>query len=295
MTKQNQQKRPLTQLSLLAPAKVNLALHVTGKRDDGFHDIDSVMVKLELADVVHVTAQPDGISLQVIGADDLPEDNSNLAYKAAELYFAELAKIEAFKDTKIKGASILLEKHIPIAAGLGGGSSDAAAVLIALDEIVACDDIDLLAVAQDLGSDVPFFVVEDVAARAQGRGEVLEPLTIPQQHLLLVNPQLSISAKEAYEALESFSPSLDEGDYFQNLATSQAQGFNSLELAMVKKYPLVQEVLDSLKAEGLTQVLMSGSGSTCFAVSQDKSQLEEAAKNIAKNYPDWSSWVTSTL
>jgi len=288
------QKRPLTQLSLLAPAKVNLALHVTGKREDGFHDIDSVMVKIELADVIHVSSRNEGIVLEVIGAD-LPEDSSNLAYKAAELFFAELAKIESFKDTKVKGASILLEKHIPIAAGLGGGSSDAAAVLIALDEIVACDDIDLMQLAEQLGSDVPFFVVEDSAARARGRGEVLEHLSIEPLHLLLVNPQLAISAKEAYEALENLAPSLDEGDYFQNLAIGQAQGINSLEAGVVKKYPLVKTVLDSLKAEGFSQVMMSGSGSTCFAISDDKTKLEEVCGKLQKSHPEWSFWVTSTM
>ena len=288
------QKRPLTQLSLLAPAKVNLALHVTGKRDDGFHDIDSVMVKLELADVVHVSATKEGISLEVIGAD-LPTDSSNLAYKAAELYFAELAKIEAFKDNKIKGASILLEKNIPISAGLGGGSSDAAAVLIALDEIVACDDIDLMALAQDLGSDVPFFIVEDAAARARGRGEELEHISIEPVNLLLVNPKLAVSAKEAYEAIEAFAPSLDQGSYFEDLAKGRVQGLNSLHAGVVKHYPLIQEVLDALKAEGFSQVMMSGSGSTCFAISDDKAKLEQVKIKLQAGYPEWFFCISSTL
>ncbi len=289
-----QPKRSLTQLSLLAPAKVNLALHVTGKREDGFHDIDSVMVKLELADVLHVSASAEGISLEVIGAD-LPIDSSNLAYKAAELYFVELAKIEAFKDNKIKGASILLEKHIPIAAGLGGGSSDAAAVLVALDEIVACDDIDLMALALELGSDVPFFIVEDASARARGRGEALEPINVEPLHILLANPNLAVSAKEAYEAIENFAPALDAGNYFEKLAIGKAQGLNSLEAGVVKKYPVIKSVLDALSAEGFSQVMMSGSGSTCFAISEDGTKIQEAVERLKVSHPEWSFWVTSTL
>ena len=166
-----------------AHAKVNLGLNIVAKRGDGYHEIDTLMARLKLHDVV--TLEPtdnsvvQGVTLSVSGAD-LPEDASNLAYRAAQRY------LEAAGETR--GIRLSLDKHIPVAAGLGGGSSNAAAVLRGLAELYT-SEVDLEALAKVLGSDVPFFLLNTPAARGRGRGEKLEPLPLPTLHLVLVNPR----------------------------------------------------------------------------------------------------------
>jgi 4-diphosphocytidyl-2-C-methyl-D-erythritol kinase len=267
---------------LKAHAKVNLGLAVTGKRNDGYHNIDTLFARLELHDLIELELQESGITLTVEGAE-LAADASNLCYKAAELYL-KTAGIS-------RGVAIKLEKHIPIAAGLGGGSADAAAVLRGLKRLYPAR-VDLLELATQLGSDVPFFVLDTAAARGRGRGEVLEPITLPTLHLVLVNPGLQISAKEAYEQLQGFSTGLALKAILENLKREKTPAWtNDLQKGITSLYPEIEILLQTLSETGLKSVLMSGSGSSCFGLTQESSSqtIAAALQNMLPAY-----WVKAT-
>ena len=196
-----------------AHAKVNLGLNVVAKRGDGYHEVDTLMARLELHDALMLEPAPD-IMLSVSGAD-LPTDASNLAYEAAQRY------LEAAGETR--GVRLSLDKRIPVAAGLGGGSSDAAAALRGLSKLYP-SNVDLETLAKDLGADVPFFLSDTPAARARGRGEKLEPLTLPTLHLVLVNPGIPVSAGDAYANLQNFSSRLDPTKLLEKLGGGRGAG-----------------------------------------------------------------------
>lgn len=252
-------------LALEARAKVNLGLAVLGRRPDGFHEIDTLMARLELADRLTLEPRPQGIALTVTGAE-LPAGRGNLAYRAAEAYLAAAGWPG--------GVALRLKKRVPVAAGLGGGSSDAAAVLRGLARLYPAP-VDLLALAAGLGSDVPFFVLDVSAARATGRGEGLEPCALPPLALVLVNPGVAVSAADAYAWLER-----------------GRMGRNALEPGVVRRHPVVGEALAALRAAGLRDVLMSGSGATCFGVAANEGEARAVARALAKRQPGW--WVRPT-
>jgi 4-diphosphocytidyl-2-C-methyl-D-erythritol kinase len=274
-------------LKLFAPAKINLGLAVTGKLENGYHTLDTIFTTLNTGDVLTLEPQGSGITLEVVGSD-LPTNAENLVYRAAQRYL-ELAGIRA-------GVRLRLEKNMPIAAGLGGGSSDAAATLRGLSRIYPAQ-IDLPALAKSLGADVPF-LLEAVsgsftAARARGIGEILEPLELPQVHLVLANPGVGISAKEAYTGLRGrFGIGLDVENIIDALERGEAPPYrNDLEIPVLEVYPIVATVKRELERAGLFGVLMSGSGSTCFGLARDAQHAVEAA-NMLGAHPGW--WVCPT-
>ena len=267
-------------LELKAYAKVNLGLNVVAKRGDGYHEIDTLMAKVSVYDTVRLGPNS-SITLDVRGAD-LGEQEDNLAFRAAKLYF------EATQQGG--GVHITLEKRIPVAAGLGGGSSDAGAVLRGLSQLYPADGIDLFDLAKTLGSDVPFFVSDLSAARARGRGEKLEPIDLPELHLVLLNPRVPISAKTAYENLQNFSPRLKLDDLLKNLQAGEEPGYlNALQPGVMLREPYIREVITALRLEGLRGVMMSGSGSTCFGLAKDETQAQEVEVKFEAMYPNW--WV----
>jgi 4-diphosphocytidyl-2-C-methyl-D-erythritol kinase len=229
-------------MHLKAHAKVNLGLNIIAKRGDGFHEVDTLLARLSLHDELTLQPKDQGISLTVENAD-LPTDSKNLAYRAAELYLN--------KAGEVGGIHIHLKKNIPLAAGLAGGSSDAAAVLRGLAQLYP-SNVDLLGIAKELGSDVTFFVQDLSAARARGRGEKLEPVILPQLYVVLVNPGVHISAKEAYENLQNFSARLKLENIQERLENSQEPGYlNALQPGVMLLYPKVREVLTALRQAGL--------------------------------------------
>ena len=269
-----------------AYAKVNLGLSVLGRRSDGFHDVDTLMVRLELCDTL--TLEPaQGITLTVTGTDlELPPEQ-NLAYRAAELYLREAGTAG--------GVKIGLEKRIPVAAGLGGGSADAGAVLRGLKQLYPAD-IDTVKLAAELGSDVPFFTADLGAARATGRGEVLGPLAVPELHLVLVNPGVGVSAGDAYRQLEKVTEPLELEAILRQLERSEEPGyFNALTNGVVGLEPVIGEVLAVLRQAGLKGVLMSGSGSTCFGLAAGQREAQLIAATLQEAYPEWWVLATSTL
>ncbi|MFC5597162.1 4-(cytidine 5'-diphospho)-2-C-methyl-D-erythritol kinase [Deinococcus cellulosilyticus] len=266
-----------------APAKVNLGLSVTGILENGYHTLHSLMVPLSVGD--HLEFRPaDQLSLVVEGAD-LPTDERNLVYRAARAYL-DAAGVKS-------GVHITLYKKLPLASGVGGGSSDAATTLMALKTLFP-SDLDLHPLAKSLGADVPFFLVGQ-AALAEGIGEKLSPMKLPQIHLVLVNPGTEVSARDAYLWLDQtgqFTPELPLRDILAALHNRQeVPYFNALEPAVVARHPEIGEVLQALQNHHLISPMMSGSGSTCFALAKSQQEAEEAVLKLRKQFP--ASWCTA--
>lgn len=249
----------MSTLTLQAPAKLNLALRVLGRRDDGFHEIDTLMVKLPgLADTLGFS-ESDGLALACDDAS-LPVGEENLVIKAARAY-------EAAAGIKCKFA-ISLQKAIPHGAGLGGGSSDAAATLLALDRLHdgKLGPGRLLEIAAGIGSDVPFFITAG-AARCLGRGEQIEsPVTPPQQlRVLLLKPAFAVETPDAYRRWQESAqlPGID----CQPQKLDGLELVNDLERPVFAKHRFLAELKQWLLArEECAAALLAGSGSTMFAV-----------------------------
>lgn len=264
-----------------APAKINLGLSVLGIRDDGYHELHSLMAPLSISDTLDIEPA-EQLSLEVKGAD-LPTNQENLVYRAAQSYLTA-----AGQQTGVK---ITLHKHLPLASGLGGGSSDAATTLLALSQLYPAQ-VDLPVLALKLGADVPFFLLQQ-AALAKGVGEQLTPLELPPTWLVLANPKIEVSARDAYQWLDAtgnFTAPLDTQMICQALLGHQTiPYFNTLQTPVLAQHPEIQEVLNMLTETGLHSPLMSGSGSTCFALASDKAHAHKAVKTLTQQHAHW--WV----
>ncbi|PAZ01502.1 MAG: 4-(cytidine 5'-diphospho)-2-C-methyl-D-erythritol kinase [Spartobacteria bacterium AMD-G5] len=244
-------------MTIDAPAKVNLTLRVLGRRPDGFHDIETLMAPLDLADRLEVELK-DSLGNEFSCSDpSLPTDGSNLVCKAVAAFAAAIGR--EF------GVRIHLEKRIPHGAGLGGGSSDAAAVLKALNELLGAGLAveELEKIAASIGSDVPFFI-RCVPAICRGRGERVKPVEgVPDAELILVKPPFPVSTAWAYGAWAAAEKSLET---FPVMLGSIAM-VNDLEPPVFSKHLQLPVLKRWLTAQpGVREVMMSGSGSTVFAV-----------------------------
>jgi 4-diphosphocytidyl-2-C-methyl-D-erythritol kinase len=255
---------------LRAPAKVNLSLRILGRRPDGYHDLDTVMQKLDLCDFVtlRVTDEP-GLVLRCPDSD-LPEDRSNIVWRGAEAFLA------ACGCEKKVGIDITLQKNIPVAAGLGGGSSDAGAVLTGLNRLLEAgfSTAELIALARPLGADVPFFVTDHGAVRAEGIGDRMIAIqSLKDCTLVLVNPGFSVSTRWVYEKYaltttykdSKLSDSQKKMDHVLSYA-----GSNDLERVTILSYPEIEVFKQKLLFLGASSVLMSGSGPTVFGIFPDE-------------------------
>lgn len=273
-------------IRLKAPAKINLYLAVKGKRADGYHEIESLMQKIDLADQIQLSSGGQGIRLTCVGAD-LPTDEGNLAFRAADAFL---------RKTGGSGVEITLEKKIPVAAGLGGGSSDAAAVLRGLNMLFAGDmsEEELLALAKPLGADVSFFMYDWPAAWATGIGEELTPAeSLTNCHLVLVNPGISVSTGWVYKNF-----ALTSGSNTFILARGRRSGdsrslwrpkmpedlYNDLEAVTIPHYPEIEQIKNELRHDGAVGVLMSGSGPTVFGLFTDPDRAGRSYARLGKLY-----------
>lgn len=265
-----------------APAKVNLGLAVLGKLESGYHELDSLFVTFDVGDTLTFEARDSGIELRIVGLD-LPTNRENLVYRAAEMYLENIGNPG--------GVSIKLEKILPIAAGLGGGSSDAAATLRGISRLYPSDQ-NLFELAKKLGADVSFLLIGG-AARVQGFGEILEPLKLPEIHLVLANPGLSITAREAYLGLNGrYGTKLELANIISALSNLEIPPYrNDLEEPVLEAYPIVGTVKTALERAGLYGVLMSGSGSTCFGLAKTAEHTREIAALLKLEHPNW--WVSA--
>ena len=275
---------------LRAAAKVNLTLEVLGKRADGYHEIATVMQAVDLSDRITLD-DADDFELRSDSAA-VPADAGNLAWRAAAA-LKEAAGIRA-------GVRIGLDKRIPVAAGLGGGSSDAAGVLLGLNRLWRLrwplDRLD--EVAATLGSDVPFFL-RGGAALASGRGEKVEPLTARSMALVLVNPKFPSSTAEMFGRL---TPAMySDGTATRTLAGTLGRSatrvaaslYNGMEAAAAAVFPQIVQMRAALMAAGALGALMSGSGPTVFGVARSFEQARQIRARVARG--SWECWAVRTL
>ncbi len=264
-------------ITIKAYAKINLGLDVLRKREDGYHDVCMIMQSLRLHDTLTISKITDeNIRIQT-NREDLPVDKNNLIYKASELFL----KTIGVKD----GLHIRLDKEIPVAAGLAGGSSDAAATLKGLNELYKANltQEELMKLGVRLGADVPYCILLGTAL-SEGIGEVLTPLpTLPDCHILLVKPDISVSTRYVYENLQlngdvlhpnipAMKAALSEGDL------SKLAGLmdNILQTVTIKDYPVITQIKQKMTELGALVSLMSGSGPTVFGIYGEASLAKEA-------------------
>lgn len=269
-------------LALFAPAKVNLYLHVTGKRADGYHLLDSLAVFPAAGDTV-AAAPAETLSLEISGPFGavLRAEEDNLLLRAARALAPG------------RGAALTLEKNLPVASGIGGGSADAAAALRVLSALWGIKGADLPALALQLGADVPVCLASR-PARMQGIGEFLLPAPVlPDFGMVLVNPGVAVPTPAVFKARQgAFSPPPDLPEAWADVDAMVADlrtCTNDLQEAAIGIAPVIGEVLAALAAlPGAKLARMSGSGATCFALFADAAAAQAAAAQI--NRPDWWCW-----
>ena len=273
-----------------SPCKVNLLLNILDRRADGFHELETVMHPVNLND--HLRFQRGGSGVQLTCDEPaLPIDSTNLVHRAATAFLAA-ARIP-------DGVQIHLEKKIPMAAGLGGGSGNAATTLLGLNELFSqpLSPPQLHEIAASLGSDIPFFL-QTKPAMATGRGERIAPLdffpALRGHWFLLIHPGFGIATAWAYQQLAHFPSALNgqpgraqkliallqAGD----LAAASAAFYNSLEAPALRKYPVLALFQEFLRAHGAVATLMSGSGSTTFALTQSQAAAAELAEQLQAKF-----------
>ena len=257
-------------LTVPAPAKVNLFLHVTGRRADGYHTLESLIALIDLADTVTLTRRDDGVIGRRSDVAGVPEDN-DLSLRAARA-------LQAATGSRF-GVDIVLDKRIPLGSGLGGGSSDAASVLLALNRLwkLALPRSELVRLAVGLGADVPLFVASENTV-ARGIGEILAPVSLPRCFLALAFPPAAVPTADIFRApeLTRATPSA-KIDVF-----SEGYGRNDLAPVTASRFPAVAAAIDALsRASSLAR--MSGSGACVFAAFPTEDKAHDALAQLPQN------------
>ena len=279
-----------------APAKLNLYLHVIGRREDGYHELDSLVAFASVGDQLRVERAPE-LSLEIDGlfSSELDTEDGNIVWRAAEAVRAS-AEIS-------DGARITLTKSLPVASGIGGGSADAAAAVeeAAVSALVRLWGLrsgsnDLSRLAFSLGSDVPVCLFGR-CAYMRGIGQRITPgPALPSIYLVLVNPGIAVSTPDVFAACEEpyskISPELDETDDVGDFVDQLARRGNDLWMPAINTAPIISNVIDVLEAaEDCLLARMSGSGPTCYGLFETRDQANRAAEDITENFPTW--WVKS--
>ena len=275
-------------MRLRAFAKINLGLDILRKREDGYHEVRMIMQTIQMYDVLEMKkVKKPGISLSV-NYPYIPSDERNLVYKAAKLLMDEFQVKE--------GVDIRLEKFIPVAAGMAGGSSDAAAAMVGINHLfkLGLSEKDLMDRAVNIGADVPYCIMRGTAL-AEGIGEKLTRIAqVPDCYVLIGKPGIGVSTKTAYESLQldkiQSHPDIDgmirDIENGNLLAMTDKMG-NVFESGIIGKYPVIGEIKDLMEANGALKAMMSGSGPTVFGIFDVREKMEAAAavlrqSNLAK-------------
>ncbi len=266
-----------------APAKINLCLHVLDRRNDGYHDLATVMQRIDLQDRLEIVVSS-GTDITVsCPRVTLPEGVDNIAERAARLFLEHIGDECCI--------SIKIDKKIPSAAGLGGGSSDAAAVLLALNDLLDTDlpRGELMALGVRLGADVPFFLYGQTAW-ATGVGECLQPWPgLPPVTLVLVNPGLVVSTAWVFQnlGLTRSRPTARIPGFPERASDLVRLLYNDLEVVTCQHYPVITTIKERLLLGGAAGALMSGSGATVFGVFDDHRRAEQVAKILSEDTGWW--------
>ena len=275
-------------MRLRAMAKINLGLDVLRKREDGYHEVRMIMQTIQMYDLLDIRRKKEpGISLST-NLPYIPTDERNLVYKAAKILMDE------FQITD--GISMKLSKFIPVAAGMAGGSSDAAATLVGINRLfkLGLSERELMDRAVKIGADVPYCIMRGTAL-AEGIGEKLTGITqVPECFVLIGKPGINVSTRAAYESLNLSGiqnhPDID--GMIQDIQNGDLQGMtakmgNVFEPGIIGQYPVIQEIKDLMENHGALKAMMSGSGPTVFGIFDSQEKMDAAAKilresNLAK-------------
>ena len=281
-----------TPISFVSPAKVNLFLAVTGRRSDGYHQLVTLMCPLTLADTITIRLTRQNITVTCTDPD-VPEDETNLVCRAARLFLTRRVRD---KKKRPFGVHMEITKRIPVAAGLGGGSSNAAAVLMALNrmENTPFSRDALMAMAVKLGADVPFFIFGRPAI-ATGIGEILKPAAgLPSLPVILIRPPIRISTALVYQNLKlrltKCQQRLKNTNLYSKMEWEHFRSdrittclCNDLESVTAVKYPMIETIKQALLAQGATGALMSGSGPTVFGLFNDEARARDAFMDLSRH------------
>jgi len=264
-------------LTLKAPAKVNYLLDVIRKRPDGYHDLRMIMQRVNLCDEITINLTDTPELSVTCGKKGVPDGPGNIAWKAARTML-DLAGTG-------QGANISMVKNIPVAAGLGGGSSDAATVLMGMNEILGLNlsDQRLMEIGLKLGADVPFFIFQKTAL-AEGVGEQLQAMPpMPKLWILLVNPRVHVSTAWVYQNLQLTTRQNEYNipRFCGSIAEICEMLSNDLEAVTIRRFPVIQQIKERLISVGASGALMSGSGPTVFGVFADELAARKAAAALS--------------
>ena len=267
-------------------AKINLTLDVLGKMENGYHEIESIMQTVNLFDLIIIDRTSKDINIHT-NLKFLPTNEKNIAYKAAKMFFEETG-IDG-------GVKILIHKNIPVAAGLAGGSGNAAAVLIALNTLYNANlsDEKLFEMGKRLGADVPYCMMGGTVI-ARGIGEILTPVNeMPKSAVLLVKPPINVSTQSIYEYLDEFE--IDKHPNVENMInaienrdinTISQSLCNVMEIATVKIHPVIKGIKEKMLLNGAKGAIMSGSGPTVFGIFDDYNAAKLSHDSFSKLYKD---------
>lgn len=291
-------------IKIKSPAKVNIFLRVLDKRKDGYHNIQSILQMVDLCDILTFKREESGITLNG-NSKEIPFDSNNIIFRAAKL-LKEKNRIR-------EGASIYIEKNIPVSAGLGGGSSNAAATLASLNKLwslgYSMNELSLIGGA--LGSDIPFFMLGPTAF-VEGRGEIVYPMRLKRAGwLVLVNPGIKVSTSWVYSRFDARRDNKEKKRIWltKERKDNKIPQFNGLKLDLMEISPLIkndletitirknrviEEIKDTLKEMNAKGVVMSGSGATVFGVFMHEEEARSCSEKLIKKKP-WKVWVVKTL
>lgn len=277
-------------LALKAPAKINYLLDVIRRRPDGYHDLRMIMQRVNLCDEIDITLNDTpGLSV-TCGRQGVPDGPGNIAWKAARILL-DMAGTG-------QGATISITKNVPVAAGLGGGSSDAASVLMGMNELLGLklSDRQLMEIGVKLGADVPFFIFKQTAL-AEGIGEQLQAMPpMPSAWVLLVNPGVHVSTAWVYRSLQLTNQKTLTmlPKFFDSIDNICQILSNDLEDVTIPAFPVIGDIKNRMLEMGASGAMMSGSGPTVFGLFRDKELAEKARQTLTEN-TGWYAAVVETL
>ena len=285
----------MKKIEIYSYSKINLTLNILGKRQDGYHNIETIMQSINLADRIFIKEEKEGIKIKC-NHSQVPIDAQSLAYRSAEKILSR------YRITK--GVKIEIDKKIPLASGMAGGSANSASILVGINKLFALNlsNKDLRGMGEELGMDVPF-CIQNGTALAYHRGEKVTPLSPinPPLWIVIINPGFEIPTKWAYNNLDLSLIKREKNNtkaMLEALKEGEARGiaknlFNSFEELIIKKYPEIGKIKDRLIEEGTLGALMSGSGSTVFGIAQNKEKAFKIYKKLKSQYK--SIWIVHTI